>query len=293
MTKEFPADLTIRPARAEDYTQVLSALDAWRVGPHDAREEAPLSRFLFEDFLATGFAAENTDGGLAGFLVGSLSQSDRRAAHVHQVAVDPRVRRRGVATVLYERFFAAVRAHGRHLVRCHAAAGAAAMLHERLGFVPSPETTAVVLDLDTCPQSGSGRADATPSAVGALRLRILEPVFALEHRADRREPGDGTWHAMVQAPEGLTVIREAGPATPEAERWIGLYDADAGHGLDVPGLLAAVVSPLAGAAVPVFVASTYHADMVLVPRSFQHEACAALRDAGHEVRGLAPRPLSR
>ncbi|MEU1402874.1 GNAT family N-acetyltransferase [Streptomyces sp. NPDC005728] len=288
MTRETPADLTIRPARAEDYPQVFSALDAWRVGPHDARAEVPLPRFLFEDFLATGFAAENADGELAGFLIGSLSQSDRRAAYVHHAAVAPQVRRRGVATVLYERFFAAVRAHGRHVVWCDAAAGATAKLHERLGFVPSPDTTAVVLDLDSHPRNGIGRPDATPSAGCVLRLRILEPVFALEHRADRREPGDESWHAMVQAPEGLTVIGEAGPGTPEAERWIGLYDADAGHGLDVPGLLAAVVSPLAGAAVPVFVASTYHADMVLVPRSLRHEACAALRDAGHEILGLAP-----
>lgn len=268
---------------------MLSALDAWCVGPDAARGAVPLPRVLFEDFLATGFAAENSDGELAGYLIGSLSQSDPRAACVHQVAVAPQVRRRGVATVLYERFFAVARAYGRHVVRCDAAAAAAAAgLHERLGFVPSPETTTVELDLGAGPQRGSGRPDGAPGFGGGLRLRILEPVFALEHRADRREPGDQAWHALVRAPEGLTVIREAAPGTPEDERWVGLYDADAGHGLDVPGLLAAVVSPLAGAAVPVFVASTYHADMVLVPMSLRHRAYAALREAGHEIVGLAP-----
>ncbi|MGW6735421.1 GNAT family N-acetyltransferase [Streptomyces sp. NPDC055013] len=288
MTRELPEDLTVRPARAEDYTQVLSALDAW-CGPDDARYEMPMSRLLFEDFLATCFAAENAAGELAGFLIGSFSQSDRRAAYVHQVAVAPRVRRRGVATVLYEMFFAAVRAQGRRVVRSDAVVGAGhAMLHERLGFVPAPETSTVELDVAARPQHRIGPSDGTSSGGVALRLRILEPVFALELRADRGELVDRTWHALVRAPEGLTVIKEADPSTPEGERWIGLYDADAGHGLDVPGLLAAVVSPLAGAAVPVFVASTYHADLVLVPRSLRREACAALRGAGHEVLGLAP-----
>ncbi|GAB2802115.1 hypothetical protein GCM10027073_37980 [Streptomyces chlorus] len=157
---------------------------------------------------------------------------DRRAAHVHHVVVAPQVRRRGVATALCERFISVVRARGRHLVRCEAAVGAAATLHARFGFVPSPGTADMVLDLGPRPPDGSTGPGTAPDAGPAVRLRIVEPVFALEHRADRREPGDGTWHAMVRAPEGLTVIREADPATPEEERWTGLYDADAGHGLD-------------------------------------------------------------
>ncbi|WP_390857207.1 ACT domain-containing protein [Streptomyces buecherae] len=57
--------------------------------------------------------------------------------------------------------------------------------------------------------------------------------------------------------------------------------------MDVPGLLAAVVSPLADAVTPAFVASACHADRVSVPRSLRHEACAALRDAGDETLGPA------
>ncbi|MFJ3090072.1 ACT domain-containing protein [Streptomyces sp. NPDC086838] len=79
------------------------------------------------------------------------------------------------------------------------------------------------------------------------------------------------------------MVREAGPRAGAAERWVGVYDADAGHGLDVPGLLASVVAPLAGAGVPVFVMSTCDADLVLVPELRKDDAAVALEAAGHEV----------
>lgn len=79
------------------------------------------------------------------------------------------------------------------------------------------------------------------------------------------------------------MIREASGQTATADRWIGIYDADAGHGLDVPGLLASVVQPLAESAVPVFVASTYQADLVLAPEPQRERVVAALRAAGHEI----------
>ncbi len=113
-----------------------------------------------------------------------------------------------------------------------------------------------------------------------LRLRMLSTRFCVERH--ERVP-DGAWVAVVRAPEGVTVVREAGPRTGQAERWAGVYDADAGHGLDVPGLLASVVAPLAGARVPVFVVSTYDADLVLVPELRMDDAAVALEEAGHEV----------
>lgn len=287
MTTEFPAP-AVRPARAADHPRVVRALDAWCSGPPGAGAHPVRSRLLFEDFLATCCTAEDADGALVGFLIGSLSQTDRRTAHLHHVAVAPRARRRGVAAALCERFFSVARDGGRRLVRCEAAAGAGAALQARLGFVPSPGTPHALLDLGTDPPDGGTGPAGAPGTEPALRLRILGPVFALEHRADLREPGDRNWYALVRAPEGLTVIREADQATPEEKRWTGLYDADAGHGLDVPGLLAAVITPLAGVGVPVFVASTYHADLVLVPRSLRQRAYAALRGAGHQVLGAVP-----
>jgi uncharacterized protein len=115
------------------------------------------------------------------------------------------------------------------------------------------------------------------------RLRVLPSTFAVDHIAEATLPPDESWHVLVRAPEGLTVVREvSGAAGYEGERWVGLYG-DSVHSLDQPGMLAAVIGPLAGAAVPVFVASTYHADLVLVPWERRTEAVAVLSNAGHEV----------
>jgi uncharacterized protein len=75
----------------------------------------------------------------------------------------------------------------------------------------------------------------------------------------------------------------AGPDEPSGGRWAAFYSGQSAHGLDLPGMLAAVVNPLAQAALPVFVTSTYHADMVFVPAERRHEAAEILRRAGHVV----------
>ncbi|MBL1082300.1 ACT domain-containing protein [Streptomyces actinomycinicus] len=115
------------------------------------------------------------------------------------------------------------------------------------------------------------------------RLSVLPSPFVIEHLADRSAPVDDSWFAAVRAPEGLTVIREAPPAVVDGqERWIGLYGDDP-HELDLPGMLAAVVGPLGAAGVPVFVTSTFHSDLVLVPQQRFTDAAAVLRTAGHTL----------
>lgn len=104
--------------------------------------------------------------------------------------------------------------------------------------------------------------------------------FTVEHLAGARNPPDDAWLAVVRAPGGLTVIRTGGAG---GEPWVALYGGETAHGVDVPGMLAALVAPLAGAGVPVFVASAFHADLVLVPRDRQDDAVAALTAAGHTV----------
>lgn len=117
----------------------------------------------------------------------------------------------------------------------------------------------------------------------AQRLHIVPGQFMVEHLPHTTFPEDDEWVALVRAPEGLTVVRDASPFS-EAERWVGFYG-ETEHGLDTPGMLAALVGPLADAGVSVFVASTYHADLVLVPAHRLEQATAALRDAGHRVEG--------
>ncbi|GAA2418668.1 ACT domain-containing protein [Actinomadura vinacea] len=113
------------------------------------------------------------------------------------------------------------------------------------------------------------------------RLRIVPSQFIVEHLPNATLPEDDEWIAMVRAPEGLTVVREVPPFV-EAERWVGFY-ADEPHSLDTPGMLAAIVGPLAETGIPVFVASTFHADLVMVPERQVPDAAAALKEAGHQV----------
>lgn len=116
-------------------------------------------------------------------------------------------------------------------------------------------------------------------------LSIQPGEYVIEHFPQATiPPSDPAWLALVRAPEGLTVVRHAALAEePAGGRWVAFYSGQAAHGLDVPGMLAAVVDPLAQAALPLFVTSTYHADLVLVPAGLRHEAAAVLRRAGHMV----------
>jgi hypothetical protein len=124
---------------------------------------------------------------------------------------------------------------------------------------------------------------SAPAGGRAQRLRLVPGRFVVEHLPAAVAPPNG-WIAQVRAPEGLTVVREV----VEHERagtglWRALYGGETAHGLDLPGMLAALLEPLAVAAIPVFVASTFHADLVLVPETDTERAVAALRAAGHTV----------
>ncbi len=116
------------------------------------------------------------------------------------------------------------------------------------------------------------------------RLRILPGDFVVEHLTGDVQVPDGEWLALVRAPEGLTVVRPARPEDDEGtERWSAFYGGDTAHGLDAPGMLAALLTPLAADEVTVFVASTFHADLVLVPAAMLPTAIAALQSAGHVI----------
>ena len=118
----------------------------------------------------------------------------------------------------------------------------------------------------------------------AQQLRVLPGDFVVEHLAGDVQVPDGEWLALVRAPEGLTVVRPARPEDDEGtERWSAFYGGDTAHGLDAPGMLAALLTPLAADRVPVFVASTFHADLVLVPAAKVSTALAALQSAGHVI----------
>ncbi|MEV4571525.1 ACT domain-containing protein [Nonomuraea sp. NPDC049419] len=112
-------------------------------------------------------------------------------------------------------------------------------------------------------------------------LRIVSPEFVIEQLPHAASPEDD-WIVLVRAPEGLTVVRAVRPLE-SGERWIGFYSGATAHDLDVPGMLLAIIKPLAEAGIPVFVASTSDADLVLVPLEREQQAVTALEEAGHQV----------
>ncbi len=128
-------DITLRTATAADYDPIIAVVDDWWGRPI----RSALPRVFLDHFHATSTIAE-TDGALAGFLVGFLSPSQPEAAYIHFVGVDPALRGNGLARVLYERFFALATADGRRVVRAITAphnAGSIAF-HTALGFTVTP-----------------------------------------------------------------------------------------------------------------------------------------------------------
>jgi ribosomal protein S18 acetylase RimI-like enzyme len=125
--------VTIRHAQPSDYGRVIGRVNTWWGG----REMAPmLPKLFFLHFEGTSFVADDDDQQLAGFVIGFLSQTDRAGAYIHFVGVAPERRGEGLGRQLYERFFEAVRADGRTVVRCVTSPANSGSLafHKALGF---------------------------------------------------------------------------------------------------------------------------------------------------------------
>ena len=81
--------MEIRHAEPADYGRVIGRVNAWWGG----RDMAPmLPRLFFVHFEGTSYVVDDEDGQLAAFLIGFLSQTDRRRG------VHPLRRRRARAT---------------------------------------------------------------------------------------------------------------------------------------------------------------------------------------------------
>jgi len=112
-------------------------------------------------------------------------------------------------------------------------------------------------------------------------LRVLEGRFVLEHATETGDVvGDGELLALVHGPDGRTRVRRDDSA-PDA--WTALWNGDTAHDPESTGMLSAVVAPLAAGKVPMWVASSFDGDLVLVPASRLDEAVGVLRRAGHHM----------
>ncbi len=160
-------DIRLRTAVAADYDQIIAVVDDWWGRPI----RHALARVFLDHFYATSTiaesaiaesaagesaagestagestaaaedaAAETKGRELAGFLIGFLSPSQPDAAYIHFVGVHPSLRGRGLARVLYQRFFALAEANGRPVVSAITApqnAGSIAF-HTAMGFTVTP-----------------------------------------------------------------------------------------------------------------------------------------------------------
>jgi len=100
-----------------------------------------LPKLFLNHFHDTSFIAEN-DGRMIGFLIGFLSPSLqlKNEAYVHCMGVHPDFRKKGIAKILYERFFEICRTHGRAVVRaCTSPVNKGSVeFHEQIGFQLDP-----------------------------------------------------------------------------------------------------------------------------------------------------------
>ena len=127
--------MNIRHAEPSDHARVAAVIDGWW-GGRQMRDMLP--RLFFTHVRDTSFVADaDEEGGEpAGFLCGFLSQTFPEQAYVHFVGVAPAHRKSGLASELYERFFAAARAAGRTSVHCVTSPGniGSIAFHRRIGF---------------------------------------------------------------------------------------------------------------------------------------------------------------
>jgi hypothetical protein len=113
-------------------------------------------------------------------------------------------------------------------------------------------------------------------------LRVLDGRFSIAHDADHNAPlPTEDWLALVNGPDGRTIIQRHDGVADGV--WAAFWSGDEPHDPETTGMLSAIVAPLADSAMPVMVASTFHADLVLVLAERLDEAISALRAAGHRV----------
>ena len=124
--------------------------------------------------------------------------------------------------------------------------------------------------------------DALVPVADHQTLRVLEGRYVLERAIPDADARDGEVLAVVRGPDGGACMRRQDAAD---DAWVALWNGDEAHPPDAPGMLAAIVAPLAVGNVPVWVAASFDGDIVMIPVDRVDEAFELLRRAGHQVIG--------
>jgi NAD-dependent protein deacetylase/lipoamidase len=138
----------IRPLTRTDFQFLCRVIDTWW---GDAVRYL-LHPLWIEHFGDTSFVVED-EHGVAGFLIGFVSQSQPGTAYAHLIATAPNRRGEGCGRALYEHFFALARDRGCREVRAITVPGNASALafHQRLGFSFQAEGTVWSGDIPVVP----------------------------------------------------------------------------------------------------------------------------------------------
>ncbi|WP_262029520.1 ACT domain-containing protein [Microvirga sp. Mcv34] len=122
----------------------------------------------------------------------------------------------------------------------------------------------------------------------ALNLSLLKGIYAVcrfQSGTPVAAPAPGGFTLLVQAAEETTLVCPLDQAPPEADIDAGwrCFRIEQSFDFSVPGILASVLAPLAGAGIGIFATSTFSTDYVLVKADAADKAMAALNAAGHRV----------
>ncbi len=127
------------------------------------------------------------------------------------------------------------------------------------------------------------------TAAGRLTLRLLPGRFAVARLApDAAVPAwawAGALSSVTRTARELSIVcaEAAVPAAVRAERGFRCLAVQGPLDFSATGVLAALATALADAAISLFALSTYDTDLVFVRESSAAAATAALRAAGHRV----------
>lgn len=127
------------------------------------------------------------------------------------------------------------------------------------------------------------------TGAGGLRLTVMAGDYAVcRLPADAPLPSwalTGAFYSVTRTMQELSVVVMETSVPPDvaAERGWAILQVAGPLDFALTGVLASLIAPLAQAAIPVFVLSTYDTDYLLVKRAQLDAACALLRAAGHGV----------
>ena len=133
----------IRNAKETDFWECVElARRAWP----DFKERPSIYHLFCKFFNRTCFVA-GRGGKIHGFLLGFLSQVDSKEAYIHLVAVDPKHQRRGIASLLYDKFFKTVTRMGGRRVSLivNPDNGPSLRFHKNLGFHKSTKVKRITV----------------------------------------------------------------------------------------------------------------------------------------------------